>query len=571
MSGREFTLDAAASDSGDNTHCTDFCSPSNSFMSKVHTGHIWINAPFTQLTTFVQHYLHCKQLSPDSTSACILVPGYLLPVLKSMLSGMTCLKRFTKGTALFEQSTRSGQLAASPSLSWPVYIFTDVPSGADQAFSSGQSMHRLHNAVVSSAAHDSDLESDERLAMLFEGAFQGGFGGRGHGDGLNSPILFDSGASSNFVSPRLLQQLGISYSPSGATLRLADDSSAPSLGKVRLRFKLQSFTGIATCYVTDLCDEFDVILGNSFMVSHRAVLDYSNFTASLRRHGRLYTLSPRSILTDRGKFPVQPESVHVRKPSSSKSLPRKDKATRRANRADQHARYSDCLKGLDPRLVLGCAAARKSIKRGCRAFLVLVTKDDIDRATLAAANVTDSSSASVQLSSPAAANSEHADLLQHVDTLRQQYADVFAEPSGLPPDRGVKHVVPLVPDSQPPFQRMYRLAPSELKEVQRQITDLLAKQLIEPSTSPFGAPILFVEKKTGELRMVVDYRALNKITDTLYHALMICLTNCLVHSTSLALMQHLAFTKSFSRMRTSPKLHSGLLLVITNSGFFPLA
>ena len=127
------------------------------FMSKVHTGHIWINAPFTQLTAFVQHYLHCKQLSPDSTSACILVPGYLLPVLKSMLSGMTCLKRFTKGAALFEQSTRSGQLAASPSLSWPVYIFTDVPSGADQAFSSGQSMHRLHNAVVSSVAPDSDL------------------------------------------------------------------------------------------------------------------------------------------------------------------------------------------------------------------------------------------------------------------------------------------------------------------------------------------------------------------------------------------------------------------------------
>ena len=59
---------------------------------------------------------------------------------------------------------------------------------------------------------------------------------------------------------------------------------------------------------------------------------------------------------------------------------------------------------------------------------------------------------------------------------------------------------------------MYRLAPSELQEVQRQITDLLSKQLIEPSTSPYGAPILFVEKKSGELRMVVDYRALNKIT-----------------------------------------------------------
>ena len=56
---------------------------------------------------------------------------------------------------------------------------------------------------------------------------------------------------------------------------------------------------------------------------------------------------------------------------------------------------------------------------------------------------------------------------------------MFADPSGLPPDRGVDHVIPLLPDSQPPFQRMYRLAPSELQEVQQQVTDLLAKKLIE--------------------------------------------------------------------------------------------
>ena len=50
LCGHEFTLDAAATDSGDNAHCTNSCSPSNSFMSKTHTGHIRINAPFTQLT-----------------------------------------------------------------------------------------------------------------------------------------------------------------------------------------------------------------------------------------------------------------------------------------------------------------------------------------------------------------------------------------------------------------------------------------------------------------------------------------------------------------------------------------
>ena len=262
LCGREFTLDAAANDNGDNALCTNFCSPSNSFMSREHTGHIWINAPFTQLTTFVQHYLHCKQLSPDSTSACILVPGYLMPVLKSLLAGMTCLKRFTKGAALFEQSTRSGSMTTSPSLNWPVFVFTDVPSAADQALGRGQSMHRLHNATVLSAAADADFESDERLAMLFEGSL-GGSRSDGHG-GLTAPILFDTGASSNFVSPRLLKQAAIFYSSSSATLRLADDSSAPILGKVRLRLKLQSFACTVTCYVTDLCDEFDDHLREQF-------------------------------------------------------------------------------------------------------------------------------------------------------------------------------------------------------------------------------------------------------------------------------------------------------------------
>ena len=74
------------------------------------------------------------------------------------------------------------------------------------------------------------------------------------------------------------------------------------------------------------------------------------------------------------------------------------------------------------KLALRCASARKSIKQGCRAFLVLVTEDDIARATLAAANVTNSSSTAatspaVSTACPATAGPEQAGLLQHVDAL----------------------------------------------------------------------------------------------------------------------------------------------------------
>ena len=198
-------------------------------------------------------------------------------------------------------------------------------------------------------------------------------------------------------------------------------------------------------------------------------------------------------------------------PNASGSSPTGgDAGSRLCNAADQQCAFSSILGDANPNHFLSCAQAGRSIKRGCRSFLVLVSPADSEP-TLATAGVTDSTAVN-QTSSAAVDDAEHADLCKHIDTLQHDFADVFATPSGLPPDRGVEHVIPLLPDSQPPFQRMYRLAPSELQEVQRQITELLSKQLIEPSTSPYGAPVLFVEKKTGELRMVVDYRALNKVT-----------------------------------------------------------
>ena len=112
----------------------------------------------------------------------------------------------------------------------------------------------------------------------------------------------------------------------------------------------------------------------------------------------------------------------------------------------------------------------------------------------------------------ASASSAAFTLSQHLDSVKSEFADVFAKPSGLPPDRGIEHVIPLEPNAQPPFKRMYRLSPSELVKVKRQVTELMQKQLIEPSVSPYGAPLLFVLKKGGDLRMVIDYRALNKLT-----------------------------------------------------------
>ncbi len=95
-----------------------------------------------------------------------------------------------------------------------------------------------------------------------------------------------------------------------------------------------------------------------------------------------------------------------------------------------------------------------------------------------------------------------------------EYADVFPEelPQGLPPDRGIELTIRLEEGAKPAYRSPYRLSPSELEETKKQIEGDIKSGVVVPSSSPFGAPIIFVTKKDGGLRMCMDYRALNKLT-----------------------------------------------------------
>ncbi|GJR93711.1 putative reverse transcriptase domain-containing protein [Tanacetum coccineum] len=95
----------------------------------------------------------------------------------------------------------------------------------------------------------------------------------------------------------------------------------------------------------------------------------------------------------------------------------------------------------------------------------------------------------------------------------KEFPDVFPEDlPGIPPVRQVEFQIDLIPGAAPIARTPYRLAPSEMQELSNQLQELTDRGFIRPSTSPWGAPVLFVKKKDGSFRMCIDYRELNKLT-----------------------------------------------------------
>ncbi|GJW84707.1 putative reverse transcriptase domain-containing protein, partial [Tanacetum coccineum] len=137
--------------------------------------------------------------------------------------------------------------------------------------------------------------------------------------------------------------------------------------------------------------------------------------------------------------------------------------------------------------IISCTKTQKHIKRGCPIFLAPVTKKETE-------------------------DKSEEKRLEDVPIVRD-FPKVFPEDfPGLPTMRQVEFQIDLVPGTAPVARAPYRLAPLELQELSTQLQELSDKGFIRPSSSPWGAPVLFVKKKDGSFRMCIDYRELNKLT-----------------------------------------------------------
>ncbi|GJR88193.1 putative reverse transcriptase domain-containing protein [Tanacetum coccineum] len=144
--------------------------------------------------------------------------------------------------------------------------------------------------------------------------------------------------------------------------------------------------------------------------------------------------------------------------------------------------------GRESRLtVISCSKAQEYMAKGCQVFLA-------------------------QISAKKEEDKSERKQIEDVPIVRD-FPEVFPEDlPGLPPARPVEFQIDLIPGAAPVARAPYRLAPSEMKELSEQLQELSDKGFIRPSSSPWGAPVLFVKKKDGSFRMCIDYRELNKLT-----------------------------------------------------------
>ena len=283
-------------------------------------------------------------------------------------------------------------------------------------------------------------------------------------------ILLDTGASTCFVDKKWLEKhlphklRRLRNMPGQVDhVVLANGTQQPVLGWIRLALRIGEYRGSVQCLVTDL-GQYELILGDKWLQEHRAYLDYDTRSVVLRHGNRRMTIRPES-------------DVPVRQNSGGQG---------------------------DLKLVsyLQC---KRALRKGCTLSVIMVRPLG---AQVHLNSVTIQSQSDVRKFLHDMGDKELTDLCS-------EFYHRFPPPPGYEAtDRPffVDHTIPTPGNPRPRYKYTSRLTPREREELEKQLKELLAKGLIEPSTSPFGAPVLFVRKKDGSLRLCIDYRALNAIT-----------------------------------------------------------
>ena len=247
--------------------------------------------------------------------------------------------------------------------------------------------------------------------------------------------------------------------------------------------------------ITDLDPSCDVVLGMNWLYQHNPLVDWTTGQIISRPPSVKEALTPN--LTPKSA-PASTRTSVLSVPSSTSAPETPILSSSAAN--PNRARTPTPILGLsDPKIsfVNAPAFARACRLRGSQTFGMTLSSESA-RAASASFNVPDK---------------PQEDLLSVPEQYRD-FADVFSKKKAdtLAPHRPYDLKINLVDGATPPPGTVYSLSQSELRELREFLDEHLRIGFIRPSRSPHGAPVLFVRKKNGNLRLCVDFRGLNKVT-----------------------------------------------------------
>ena len=346
----------------------------------------------------------------------------------------------------------------------PEQVVSSVPAAEQDVQSS------LLSALVSAQPY-------QGLTMLFTGAVH-----ERSNQEVEVNILLDTGSTHNYARPGLSKDAVKRDSPQ-YSITLADNSQLHNVCEKQLSFECQGVSCKISACEMELPNSVDIILGQQWMQEHAAVLTIKEGHCRFRNDADMDSVWNTPAVVKSSPF------------NSSLLM---TSAARICKSAKQVfvAYVRSCFPcGTDSRInAMTNAESQQVVAEGSLASAAAAPGDSgmlLDSLFV-----------------------EQASAVDGVKQLVQQFAEVFpvSMPAGLPVDRGIAHTIPLIPNSTVPAAKTYRLSKPQREEMEGQIKALLSQGWIQPSSSPYGSPIIFVKKKDGGIRMCVDYRAVNKIT-----------------------------------------------------------
>ena len=332
---------------------------------------------------------------------------------------------------------------------------------------------------------------------------------KGHCNGYSARFLVDSGATHDFVSQKFVD----SQMPTQATtcishtVQWADGRASKAEQELSGRLQLGTFFEQRSLLVSPV-EGYDIVLGKPWLTTHNPLIVWRKHTIQLRVPAKQVEVAQVDVpegppLPDASvvlQADLQPPKVILLATQQQRSelvrglLPEDEGGRAAQGRREPPVENKNCL--VDSLLV---PDRLREVNRPGQCYEVEVAAQGRREPPVENKNC-------LVGPPPVLDPSLLAGVLA-------DFEDVFVPlPAGLPPARQVDHTIELVPGSKPCFRPTYRMSPLELKEVRKQLDELLSKGWIRPSVSPYRAPILFVKKKEGTLRMCVDYRELNKQT-----------------------------------------------------------